>query len=35
MACQQAELLIQKETITNQAMDPTDLNEVVKTTEKE
>ena len=35
LACWWAELLIQKEMVTNQAVDPTDLNEVVKTTKKE
>ena len=35
LACQWAELLIQRKTVTNQAVDPTDLNEVVKSTKKE
>ena len=30
LACQQAELSIQKETVVNQAVDPTDMNEVIK-----
>ena len=35
LAYWQAGLSIQKETVTNQAVDPADLNEVVKTTKKE
>ena len=35
LACQQAELLIQRETVTNQTVDPTNFNEAVKKTKKE
>ena len=35
LACWQAELSIQRETVINQAVDPNDLNEVVKTTKRE
>ena len=35
LANQWAELSIQKETVANQSVDPTNLNEVVKTTKKE
>ena len=35
LACQQAGFSIQRETVANQTVDPTDLNEVVKTTKKE
>ena len=34
LACWQAELVIWKETVANQAVDPNNLNEAVKTTEK-
>ena len=35
LACQLVGLSIQKETVMNQTVDPTELNEVVKTTKKE
>ena len=35
LACWQAGLLIQRETVTNQTVDPADLNEIDKTTKKE
>ena len=35
LTCWQAGLSIQRETVTNQTVDPTDLNEVVRTTKKE
>ena len=35
LACQQAGLLIHRETVTNQTIEPADLNKAVKTTKKE
>ena len=35
LACHQTELSIQMESVTNQTVDPTDLNKVVKTTKTE